>query len=43
LAKVTYELGDKDYAIGALNSAKAINPNSEKVENLTKELSLLGF
>lgn len=41
LAKVTYEHGDKDYAIGALNSAKAINPNSEKVESLTKELGLL--
>lgn len=42
LARASYELGDKDYAIGALNSAKAINPNSEKIEVLEKELGLLG-
>ena len=40
LARVTYEIGDKNYAIGALNSAKAINPNSEKVESLARELGL---
>lgn len=40
LSRVSYEIGDKDYAIGALNSAKAINPNSEKVESLAKELGL---
>lgn len=27
LSKIEYELGDKDYALGALNTAKAINPN----------------
>lgn len=43
LARATYELGDKNYAIGALNSAKAINPNSEKIENLAKELGLFGL
>ena len=43
LARVSYELGDKDYTTGALNSAKAINPNSEKVENLARELGLLGL
>ncbi len=43
LARATYELGDKNYAIGALNSAKAINPNSEKVESLAKELGLFGL
>jgi hypothetical protein len=43
LTRVTYELGDKNYAIGALNSAKAINPNSEKVESLAKELGLFGL
>lgn len=43
LARVSFELGDKDYAIGALNSAKAINPNSEKIEVLEKELGLLGL
>lgn len=43
LAKIAYELGNKDCAIEALNSAKAINPNSDKIENLEKELSLFGL
>lgn len=29
LSKIEYELGNKDYAVGALNTAKAINPNFE--------------
>ncbi len=43
LARVSHELGDKDYTIVALNSAKAINPNSEEVENLARDLGLLGL
>lgn len=29
LSKIEYQLGNKDYALGALNTAKAINPNFE--------------
>jgi len=43
LAKTSYQLGDKDYAVGALNSARAISPNSEKIERLARELGLFGF
>ncbi len=35
LSKIEYELGDEDYALGALNTARAINPNSEKVKEFT--------
>lgn len=38
LARVAYELGDKNYAIGALNSAISIDPNSEKVKKVSEEL-----
>jgi len=40
LAKVAFELENYDYAEGALNSAKAIDPNSEKVEKFETELGL---
>lgn len=43
LAKINYKLGDMGYAQGALNTARAIDPNSDKIENLEKELGLLGF
>ena len=41
LSRITYELGEEDYAVGALNSAKAIDPNSEKIKALEEELSRL--
>jgi cytochrome c-type biogenesis protein CcmH/NrfG len=34
LAQIEYELGNTNYALGALNSARAINPNSPKVKKL---------
>lgn len=40
IAKVSEELGNYDYAIGAVNSAKAIDPNSPKVIGVEKKLGI---
>lgn len=39
LAQIELKLGDLGYALGALNTAKAINPNSEKVKEVEKNLN----
>lgn len=31
LSKILYLLGDKDYSMGAYNTARSINPNSKKL------------
>lgn len=40
IAKVSEELGNYDYTIGAVNTAKAIDPNSPKVIRAEKKLGI---
>ncbi len=40
LSIIELNLGDKNYALGAFNTARAINPNSQSVKDLEKLLEL---
>lgn len=42
IARISWELGNKDYAIGAFNTARAIDPNSEKIKVLKRDLGPWG-
>lgn len=40
IARLSYELGDKDYSVGALKTAKGIDPNSEKILTLEGQMNI---
>ena len=40
IAKLAHELGDENYAAGAYNTAKSIDPNSTELIKLAQEIGL---